>query len=116
MTTRLAPSADSSTAPANAQTAVLANALVVKATLGVVYGVTGYSTAAQFLQIHDKATAAVSTEVPLVAIPIAANAAFNIDFGVYGLLCTKGIQIANSTTGPTYTAGLANTFISARYE
>ncbi len=116
MTTNLAPSANPATSPMNARTAALANALVVKAGLGNLYGITGYSTTAQFLQVHDKATAAASTEVPLVSIPIAANAAFNIDFGVYGLFCSKGIQIANSSTGPTYTAGGANTFITARYQ
>jgi hypothetical protein len=115
MSVTLAPSANLANAPLNARTAALAAALSVKASFGTVYGVTGYSTTAQFLQIHDKATAAVNTDVPLLSIPIAAGAAFNIDLGVYGLLCTKGIQIANSTTGPTLTAGAADTFITARY-
>lgn len=115
MSVTLAPSANTANAPLNAKTAALAASLSVKPSLGTLYGVTGYSTTAQFLQVHDKATAAVNTDVPLVTIPIAANAAFNIDFGVYGLSCTKGIQIANSTTGATLTAGAADTFITARY-
>lgn len=115
MSVTLAPSANTSNAPLNAQTAALAASLAVKASLGTLYGITGYSTTAQFLQVHNKATAAVNTDVPLLVIPIAANAAFNIDLGVYGLNCTKGIQIANSTTGPTLTAGGSDTFITARY-
>lgn len=114
--TALVPSSNSSTSPTTSHTKVLANALAVKASLGVLYGVSGYSTAAQFLQFHDKATAPSAAAVPLLSIPIAANTAFNVDMGVYGLFFALGIQIVNSTTGPTYTAGAADTYITARYE
>jgi len=115
MSVNLAPSANSTNSPLTNRTAGLGNGVNVKKTLGIVYGVTGYSTTAQFLQIHDKATAASNAEVPLVTIPIAAGAAFNLDFGVYGLLCTNGIQVVNSITGPTLTIGAADTFMTIRY-
>lgn len=116
MTEKIIPSADRTSAPDNASTTVLANALLVKATLGNLYGVAGYSTTAQFIQLHDKATAPTAGEVPRFTIPVAANAPYSIDFGVYGMFFANGIQIVNSTTGATYTAGAADTFIAARFK
>lgn len=115
MTTNLVPSSNQATSPANAATAALANALQVKRGLGVLYGVTGYSTAAQFIQLHDLSAAPDAGAAPKFAIPIAANAPFSIDFGVYGMFFPTGIRVVNSTTGPTYTAGSADTFIADRY-
>lgn len=116
MTTNLVPSSNQATSPANAATTALANALQVKIGLGVLYGVAGYSTAAQFLQIHDVSSAPSGGAAPRFAIPIAANAPFSIDFGVYGMFFPAGIRVVNSTTGPTYTAGAADCFIAVRYQ
>lgn len=115
-TTALVPSSNSGTSTANASTAALANTLTVKTSLGVLYGVAGYSTTAQFLQLHDLAGAPGGGAVPKFSIPIVANAPFSIDFGVYGMFFANGIRIVNSTTGPTYTAGASDTFIAARFE
>lgn len=115
-TVKVIPSADASNAPNNARTVVLANALSVKAELGVVYGVGGYSTTTQFLQIHDLAAAPTNGAVPNFVFPITANAPFAVDFGIFGMLCTRGIQIAFSTTGPTLTLGVADSMAAVRFK
>ena len=92
--------------------AALVNVLAVKATAGELLSVVGYSTLDQFLQVFNAATA---TGTPLVVIPIIADAPFSIDFGELGLACSVGITVANSTTGPTYSAGAADTYITAIY-
>ena len=115
------PTADPALSPANVATAVLANALTVKAQnsahkgAGTVYGIGGYTTTTQFIQIHDTLAAPTAGAVPKFVIPITANQPFSIDFGIYGLPMLNGIFITNSTTGPTLTAGAADTFMNVRY-
>lgn len=114
-TVRIVPYPDPATAPKNADVAALTNNIVAKVGPGVLYGVSGYSTTAQFLQLHDSATLPADTAVPLMVIPIAANTAYSIDFGAYGRGFNRGIVVCNSTTGPTKTIGGSDTWISARY-
>jgi hypothetical protein len=102
--------------PQTARTSALAASLVVKAAPGRLRSIVGYSTAAQFIQVHNAATLPADAVVPLMTIPIAANAAFTIDFGVTGLPCSTGIVVCNSSTGPTKTIGSADTFITAVYQ
>lgn len=102
--------------PTTAATTALAASLVVKASAGRLRSVVGYSTAAQFIQIHDAASLPADAAVPLVTIPIEADKPFSIDFGLTGLPCSTGIVVCNSTTGPTKTIGAANTWITAVYQ
>lgn len=113
---KIVPSPDMANAPKNARTAALANALAVRAAAGgVIYGVGGYSTTSQFLQIHDTAGAPTNGAIPAFTFPITANSPFSVDFGAYGMFCANGIRIAISTTGPTLTLGAADSFFSVRY-
>lgn len=110
------PSADLANSPQNIRTPVLTNALTVKTSgPAVVYGIGGYSTTSQFLQIFDSATAPVNGAVPDFSFPIAANAPFSVDFGMFGMFCGRGIRVAISTTGPTLTLGAADSFFAVRY-
>ena len=99
----------------NASTTALAASLVVKASAGRLRGLSGYSTTAQFLQIHNTATLPADGQVPVVVIPIEANKPFSIDFGKDGRSFSTGITVCVSTTGPTKTIGSANTWIDAQY-
>ena len=99
----------------NDTSAALEASRVVKASAGTVFGLSGYSTTAQFLQIHDAASLPADTAVPAVVIPITAGAEFSIDFGVYGRAFGTGIVVCVSTTGPTKTIGGADTWFDVRY-
>lgn len=96
-------------------TSALATNLVVKASAGRLFKLAGYSTQAQFIQVHDAASLPSDSAVPELVFPIAANALFEFEIPV-GHGCSTGIVICNSSTGPTKTIGSADTWITAYYE
>lgn len=88
-------------------------ARLVKNAAGNVYSLyaTNANAAARFLQLHDKATAPVATDVPRYSFAIPAGTAaapgvlvLNSDFfTTYGVRFTTGIGYAVSTTFGTFT-------------
>lgn len=102
--------------PSTAAATALSSSLVVKATPGTLRTVVGYSTTAQFLQVHDADALPADGVAPLAVIPIDAGAPFSLAFGELGLPCSAGIVVVVSTTGPTKTLGAADTFVTAVYE
>lgn len=102
--------------PVTIKTSALATNLVVKASAGKLRSIVGYTTLAQFIQIHNATSLPADATAPHLSIPVEANKPFSIDFGHVGLPCTTGIVICNSTTGPTKTIGAADTFVTAVYQ
>lgn len=102
---------------ANAATTAYAASLVVKATPGVLFGVTFYNSkgSAQWIQVHDSATLPAENAVPLVILKIPSDTSAAYDFGERGCTFTHGIVICNSSTGPTKTIGSADCWITAQY-
>lgn len=101
----------------NARTTALAETLLVKASAGTLFGLQGYAAAAGFIQVHADADGTLSGGAQaLEVIPVGAGEPFSIDFGLYGLAVATGITIAFSSTGPTFTAGGSQMFVSAQYE
>lgn len=90
---------------------------VVKASAGTLYGFTAASTTAQYIQIFNLTAVPASGAgvVPFLTFPITANGTIAIDFGVYGIRCSTGIVIANSTTFLTYTDGGDDTLFNTQY-
>ncbi len=88
---------------------------VVKGSAGTLYGFQGYCDAAGFVQVHNKATAPTSTNVPVIVIPIASGAAFSLDLGLRGRSFSTGIAFGFSSTGPTYTDGGSHLWVDAQY-
>jgi hypothetical protein len=88
---------------------------IVKASAGTLYGFQGYADAAGFIQVHNKATAPVNPNVPIIVIPIAAGAAFSLDLGMRGRAFSTGIVFGFSSTGPTYTNGGSHLWVDAQY-
>ncbi len=106
------------TAPTNATTTAYATNLVVKASAGTLFGLSGFNSlaSAQWVQIHNAASLPADAAVPAVLIYVEATKPFSIDFGVYGRRFSTGIVVCCSTTGPTKTIGAANLWIDAQYE
>ncbi len=88
---------------------------VVKASAGTLYGFQGYCDAAGFVQVHNKASAPTSTNVPIIVIPVASGAAFSLDLGIRGRAFSTGIAFGFSSTGPTYTDGGSHLWVDAQY-
>lgn len=90
---------------------------IVKASSGVLYGLSGYNSgAAGFLQLFDSATLPANGTAPMLLIAIPAAGNFAIDFGLWGLTFRAGLVVCNSSTGPTKTIGAAELYLNARYK
>lgn len=110
-TTTYTPSISVSTALESAR------GTAVKASAGKVFALRVYNNkaSAQWIQIHQAASAPADATVPFLSFPIAATSNINIDFGVYGIYCTTGIYVCNSTTGPTKTLGAADCLFNVQF-
>lgn len=104
------------TAPSTASSTVYGNSLLVKASGGVLYSFHGYNSGpAQFIQLHNAAAVPADGAIPLSIFFVPATANFTFNFGTYGLNFSSGIVLCNSTTGPTKTIGVADSWFTAEY-
>lgn len=87
----------------------------VKSTNGVLYSITGYTSAAagQYIQVYDTANNVVSG-TPISISNIGATSTFSVTFSK-GLATLNGITIVNSSTPVTYTNGGVNTYYTVVY-
>jgi len=101
----------------NATTTAYATSLVVKASAGTLYGLSGYNSKAstQFIQVHDAAALPSDTAVPVFVMTVPASSNFSVEWGIYGKAFTTGIVVSNSSTGPTKTIGSADCWFDCRY-
>lgn len=100
----------------NVHSTVYENAHVVRSGAGVLYGFTVYSSnaASQFIQVFDLTSAPANGAVPEVVFTVAATSQLGVEW-IHGRPFHQGCVIANSTTAPTYTAGVADTFFDVQY-
>jgi hypothetical protein len=85
-------------------------AVVLSAKAGRLYKLRVLNTSAAtkyYAQIHDKATAAVATNVPIWEGQVAGSTDIEFDFGLAGLYVANGISVALSTTPATLTLAAA---------
>jgi hypothetical protein len=101
----------------NASTTAAAASLVVKASSGVLMGmsVTNNNNAAQYIQIHDAAALPTDGAVPALSLTVPATTSFGIDFGTTGRSFVNGIVVCNSSTFATKTIGSANCWFDVQY-
>lgn len=102
----------------NATTTAQAASLQIKASEGTLFGLTAYNNnaGAQFIQLHDAASAPADTAVPVIVFEIASNTARSLDLGRLGRRFSSGIYVCNSSTDVTKTIGAADCLFDAQYE
>ena len=102
--------------PLNVHSNAYAATLFVKSGAGTLYGFGVYSSnaAAQFIQVHDSRTVPASGAVPAWIGTVAATGNLNVIW-IPGRTFLYGCWIVNSSTGPTYTAGSADTWFDAQF-
>lgn len=90
---------------------------VIKASNGVLIGITGYNASAsdQFIQVFDSTTVPADTAVPTIMFIARAQSNFYYDPGNRGMVFSTGIAISNSSTGPTKTIGAADCWFNVLY-
>lgn len=109
------PDDDEALLPLNVHSNAYENQHRVKTGPGILYGFGVYSSnaAAQFIQVFD-ATSIASGAIPCWVGTVAATSNLNVIW-IPGRTFSVGCIIANSSTGPTYTAGLADTFFDVQF-
>jgi len=104
--------------PLNVSSLAYGNSLVVKSGPGVCYGFSVYSSnaSAQWIQLFDQQGGTIASgAVPVFIATVAATSNLGVYFGPMGRYFQQGIVIGNSTTGPTSTAGSADTWFDVQY-
>ena len=111
------PCALQTCAPLNATVTAYAASLVIKASEGALFYVSGYNSknAEQFILIFDAAALPADGAIPKVVYRVDARADFDFPFDHFGRHFTNGIVICNSSTGPTKTIGSADCWFDAQY-
>lgn len=107
----------SSTANSSAATTSLSNSLVIKASPGRLYQLTGVNTntSPQYIQVFNSTTVPADTTVPILLAYVPASTNFSFDFGSIGRYFGTGIVVTNSSTAATKTIGSANCWFNAEY-
>lgn len=102
--------------PLNIHSNVYEKARFVKSGPGILYGLSVYSSnaAAQFIQVHDTPAVPGSGVVPAAVFTVAATGNLPLQW-LPGRIFNYGCWIVNSTTGPTYTAGAADTWFDVQF-
>lgn len=101
-----------------AQTTALATNLVIKASAGTLYKITGYNNnaAIRYLQIHNTTSLPADGVVPAWVYPVPLTGGFEFDWGFYGRRFTTGITACFSTTLATKTIAAADMWLNASYK
>lgn len=103
--------------PLNARSTVYEAVRQAKTGPGVLFGFSAYSSnaAAQFIQVFDSQLSPADQQVPDAVFKVGAAEHLAVSYIFPGRFHKYGIWVANSTTGPTYTAGAADTFFDVQF-
>lgn len=100
----------------NKTTMTAVNSFMVSSNPTTLYGMTVYHKGAAdaYLQIHDKSTTPINSDVPVVSLKIRANDNFALGYEMKGREFKFGIWVCLSSTQPTLTLGAADITIDAQ--
>lgn len=114
----LAATQAAAVALSEAATTALATNLVIKASAGTLYKITGYNNnaAVRYLQIANLVSLGADGTIPAWVYAIPATSSFAIDWGIYGRRFTTGIVACFSTTLATKTIAAADMWLNASYK
>jgi hypothetical protein len=103
--------------PLNSRSLAYESVRQVKTAPGLLFGFSAYSSAAaaQFILVFDSQGAPASGQVPDAVFTVGAAAHLAVSYIFPGRFHKYGIWLANSSTGPTYTAGSADTFFDVQF-
>ncbi len=113
------PDATATYAPTVASSTAYANNIIIKASPGVLYNLTGYNskTSSQFILLLNATTVlgnGNATSFPALNVP--AGQTFSLDFGgKFGRFFSTGMVVVNSSTANTVTIGSADCWFDALY-
>ena len=101
-----------------AATTALATNLVIKASAGTLYKISGYNNnaAIRYLQLHNTTTLPADGVVPAWVYPVPLTGGFEFDWGIFGRRFTTGITACFSTTLATKTIAAADMWLNASYK
>jgi hypothetical protein len=103
--------------PLNKKSGAYVTSLVVATGARSLFGFSGFSSnvAGQWIQWHDASKVPASGAVPEGILYVGPNGNFGTGFTTDGRRFWSGIILVNSTTGPTYTPGAADTWFDVQY-
>lgn len=78
---------------------------------GKLISLQGYSNRDQFIQVFDLTSVPANGSRPVLVKQASGN--FQFEFPIAGFQFLSGVIVANSTTSPTLTIGVADTFYTA---
>ncbi len=113
------PDSTATYAPTVASSTAYANNIIIKASPGVLYNLTGYNskTSSQFILLLNATTVlgnGNATSFPALNVP--AGQTFSLDFGgKFGRFFSTGMVVVNSSTANTVTIGSADCWFDALY-
>lgn len=101
-----------------AATTALATNLVIKASAGTLYRLSGINNnaAVRYLQIHNTISLPADGVVPALVFQLPLTSGFSFDLGVYGRRFSTGITACLSTTLATKTIAAADLWLNAGYK
>ena len=111
------PDATNTYTPSTYNSTAYESSGVVKASAGVLYGLSGYnsSNASQFIHVYDSSTIPANGSIPKIIIRVYPDDNFFWDGSKFGMYFSNGIVWCNSSTGPTKTIGSADCWINVFY-
>jgi len=116
--TQLLPSAVSANGLTNSNSQNIPK-VSVKSSAGRLYGGCFFSnrSTTQYILIFDSASQPAANTAPTLApLPMSPGQTACLEFGVYGMVFSNGIYIANSTSATAYVNGTSDTWINVRYQ
>jgi hypothetical protein len=118
VSTKETPDSTSGFSPLSVTSVTFSSSLVVKASPGTLYAITGYNnkTTVQFIQVHDSVSLPADGAVPKIIFAVPGKSNFSLSSQKFGRFFSTGVTVCNSSTGPTKTIGAADCWFDVLFQ